>query len=200
MADSSRLLTARTVRFLDIGVIVWIAVWIGLGVLVWHDVNVQSQLSQNVVKTGAAIKDTGQALGVVGGIPLVGSTIGGFAKKIEATGADVATSGAASTASIKRIAVVAGIGTAVLPAALILILYLPLRLGWRRDAGAIRTALPAEAGDPAFEQYLAHRAATSLTWDRVRALTDDPWKDIHNGDYRRLADAELGRLGLKRPS
>jgi len=199
MRGDTRLLTAHTVRWIDIGVIVWVVVWVALGVLMWHDVRAQTQLGGDVIKVGTAVKDTGQALGVVGGLPLVGGSIGDFAAKIENLGAEVAASGQDSRAGIERIAVVAGLGVGILPAAMILFLYLPVRLRWRRYVGAVADALPGSAGEPAFEQYLARRAADTLPWDRLRALSDDPWRAIGSGDYRALADAELARLGLRRP-
>ena len=199
MRGDAQLLNARTVRWIDIGVVVWVVVWVALGVLIWHDIAAQTQLSSDVIKVGTAVKDTGQALGVVGGLPLVGGSIGDFAGKIETMGAEVAASGQDSRAGIRRIAVIAGLGVGILPAAMILFLYLPVRLRWRRYVGAIAAALPGSAGDPAFEQYLARRAADALTWDQLRALSDDPWRAIANGDSRALADAELARLGLSRP-
>ena len=81
-----------------------------------------------------------------------------------------------------------------LVAALVLLLYLPARLRWKRYVGAIALALPGAAGDPAFEQYLARRACDALPWDSLRAITPDPWGDIGRGQCRALADAELGEL------
>ena len=198
MSGDTQLLSARTVRWLDLGVVLWIVVWVILGVLIWSDIRAQSQLSADVIKVGTAVQDTGQALGVVGGLPLVGGQIGEFAKKIETMGAQVASSGQDSQAGITRIAVIAGLGVGILPAALVLLLYLPARIRWRRYVGAIAAALPGAAGDPAFEQYLARRAADTLPWDRLRAFSADPWRDIASGEYRALADAELARLGLRR--
>jgi hypothetical protein len=199
MGGDTQLLSAHTVRWIDIGVIVWVVVWVALGVLLWHDIRAQTQLGGDVIKVGAAVKDTGQALGVVGGLPLIGGSIGDFATKIETLGAEVAASGVDSQASIQRIAVVAGLGVGILPAAMILFLYLPVRISWRRFVGPVAAALPGSAGDPAFEQYLARRAIDTLPWDRLRALSGDPWQAIAAGDYRALADAELARLGLRRP-
>ena len=199
MRGDTQFLSAHTVRWLDIGVIVWVIVWVALGVLIWHDISAQSQLSVDVIKIGTAVEDTGQALSVVGGLPLVGGTIGDFAAKIEKLGAEVAASGTESGAGIERIAVVAGLGVGILPAAMILFLYLPVRVRWRRYVGAVADALPGSAGDPVFEQYLARRAANTLPWDRLRALSDDPWRAIASGDFGDLADAELARLGLRRP-
>jgi len=199
MRGDTQLLSARSVRWIDIGVVVWVVVWVALGVLIWHDIRAQTQLSADVIKVGTAVKDTGQALGVVGGLPLVGGSIGDFASRIETMGGEVAASGQDSRAGIQRIAVTAGLAVGVLPAAMILFLYLPVRVRWRRYVGAIAAALPGAAGDPAFEQYLARRAVDALTWDQLRALGGDPWGAIASGDCRALADAELARLGLSRP-
>jgi hypothetical protein len=198
MRGDTQLLSARAVRWIDIGVVVWVVVWVALGVLIWHDIRAQTQLSGDVMKVGAAVKETGQALGVVGGLPLVGGSIGGFATKIETLGSEVAASGQESQAGIERIAVVAGLGVGILPAAMILFLYLPVRVRWRRDVRSVADALPRSAGDPAFEQFLARRAADTLPWDRLQALSEDPWRAIAAGDFRALADAELARLGLRR--
>lgn len=198
MRAESQLLSARSVRWLDVGVVVWIVVWIALGVLIWHDIGAQAQLSADVIKVGTAVKDTGQALGVVGGLPLVGGQIGDFAQRIETMGAEVEASGQDSRNGIRRAAVIAGLGAGILPAALVLLLYLPVRLRWRRYVGAIAAALPG-ASDPAFEQYLALRALDTLPWDSLRAITPDPWGDVRRGECRALADAELERLGLRRP-
>jgi hypothetical protein len=199
MRAESQLLTARSVRRLDVAVALWVALWVVLGVLIWSDIAAQAQLSTDVMKVGAAVRSTGEALGVVGGLPLVGGGIGDFADRIETIGAEVEASGRESRGGIERTAVIAGLGVGILPAALVLLLYLPARVRWKRYAGAIAAALPAAANDPAFEQYLARRAVEALPWDQLRALTPDPWGDIRRGECRALADAELERLGLRRP-
>jgi hypothetical protein len=199
VTGEAQLLSARSVRWIDIGVVVWVVVWLALGVVLWHDIRAQTQLSGDVIKIGTAVKETGQALSAVGGLPLVGGSIGEFAAKIEKMGAEVETSGRDSQAGIERTAVIAGLGVGILPAALALFLYLPMRIRWRRCVVAVADALPGSAGEPAFEQYLARRAVDALPWDRLRALSDDPWQAIAAGDYRALADAELSRLGLHRP-
>jgi len=199
MRAESQLLSARSVRWLDAGVALWIVVWVVLGVLIWSDIGAQAQLSTDVIKIGAAVRSTGEALGVVGGLPLVGGGIGDFADRIETMGAEVEASGQDSRGGIERTAVVAGLGVGILPAALVLLLYLPARIRWRRYAGAIAAALPGAASDPAFEQYLARRAVDALPWDQLRAITPDAWGDIRRGECRALADAELERLGLRRP-
>jgi hypothetical protein len=199
MRGESQVLNARSVRWIDAGVAVWVVVWIVLGVLLWHDIGAQAQLSDDVIKIGAAVESTGEALGVVGGLPLVGERIGEFADRIQSMGAEVQASGQDSRSGIERAAVIAGLGVGVLPAALVLLLYLPARLRWKHYTGAIAAALPGAADDPAFDEYLARRAVAALPWGELRAITPDPWGDIGRGECRALADAELERLGLRRP-
>jgi hypothetical protein len=192
--------SARAVRRLDAIVAIWIAVWMVLGVLVWHDIDGQAQLAADVIKVGAAVKDTGKALGVVGGLPLVGGQIGDFASRIQSMGAEVQGSGSSSRDAVRRIAIETGIGIGVLPAVLVLALYLPARRRWRGDVGAVAEALAGSSAGPAFEQYLARGAVSVLTWDEVRRVAPDPWGALERGDVRALADAELARLGLTRPA
>jgi hypothetical protein len=192
--------TARDVRRLDVVVAVWVVVWVVLGVLVWHDIGAQAQLATDVIKVGTAVHDTGSALGVVGSLPLVGGQIGRFADRIQTMGAEVQTSGQSSRDAVHRTALAAGLGIGVLPAVMILTLYLPTRLRWRRDVRAVADGLAGPPGDPGFEQYLARRALAALPWDEVRALVPDPWGAVERGDVRALADAELSRLGLSRPA
>jgi hypothetical protein len=190
--------SARAVRRLDVVVAVWIVVWVVLAVLVWRDIGAQARLANDVIKVGTAVKDTGKALGVVGGLPLVGGEIGDFAARIESVGAEVEGGGRSSRDAVSRTAVAAGLGIGLLPAALLLTLYLPARMRWRRDVREVADALERSSGDPAFEQFLARRAVAALTWDEARAVTSDPWSAIERGDVRALADAELLRLGLSR--
>ena len=200
MSDTIRLLNAHTVRVLDIGVVVWIVVWAALGVVIWHDIRAQAALSDSVVRVGGAVKQTGDALAALGAVPLVGGGIRDLAERVQKAGADVLTTGQESKDAIRRTAVIAGFGVGILPAAIVLLLYLPLRLAWRRDVTSLAVALAADHNDPAFEQYLAWRGVAALSWAELRAISDDPWRDLAAGRFRPLADAELTRLGLGRPA
>lgn len=199
MNDTFGLLTARAVKVLDVGLVAWIVLWVALGALVWHDIGAQARLSTNVVRVGGAVKQTGDALAAIGALPLVGGTVRDLAARVQKAGADVGVSGKESVDAIHRTAVVAGLAVALLPAALVLLLYLPLRLAWRRDRFSLAAALTAH-DDPALEHYLARRAVASLPWARLRVISDDPWRDIAAGHWRDLADAELARLDLRRPA
>lgn len=198
MSNGTRLLNARSVRALDIGLVAWIAVWAVLGVLIWHDITAQSSLSASVIKAGGAVRQTGDALDVLASVPFVGDSVSEFAGRIQRIGDEVQASGEESRDGIERIALIAGIGVGVLPAALLLVVYLPLRLAWRRDVASVSAALRGAQGGPAFEEYLARRALDTLTWGQLCVLSADPWGDVGRGQTRAFADAELARLGLRR--
>ena len=91
-----------------------------------------------------------------------------------------------------------GIALAVGQAALGLLLYLPLRLPWRREVDDVRRALAADRNDPALCRYLARRALEGMSFAQVRARGGDPWQEMQTGDPWPLAELELQRLGLRR--
>jgi hypothetical protein len=39
-----------------------------------------------------------------------------------------------------------------------------------------------------------------MPYDRLSATSVDPWGDLAAGERRRLSDAELRRLGIRRPN
>ena len=184
----------------DIGVAVWIAVWVVVGVLVWHDIGAQAGLATDVIKVGGAVRQTGDALGVVGGLPLVGGQIGSFADRIKTMGAEVQSSGQDSRTATRRSR---------------------WSRGWppascRRPWSCCSTCRCGCAGGgtsrPSRRRCRAPRTTrrwtstwragrmASLPWDELRAVTPDPCGAVERGDCRALADAELARLGLRRPA
>ena len=76
-----------------------------------------------------------------------------------------------------------------------LVLYVPFRLSWRRYVAEVRRALAVSPPDPLIDAYLARRAVENLSFDHVRALGGDPWRDIEEGRTRSLADREIDAAG-----
>ena len=67
------------------------------------------------------------------------------------------------------------------------------------DVAAVVAALRAPGEDRALDQYLARRAVDALPVDTLRTLSADPGTTWGPGEFSVLADAELRRLGLRRP-
>jgi len=190
--------SARTMRLLDVLLAVCVITWVVLGVLIAADIRRQADLSDQVTRVGGALTDIGESLDIVGGIPLVGGGLGELADRVLEAGESVAQSGRDSRQSLERMGVLVGIALAGLPLLVVLPVYIPLRLMWRREVRAVAGAL--SGGHPDLDRLLARRALASMPYERLLALGDDPWARLERGEVRDLADAELARLGLRRPS
>jgi hypothetical protein len=190
---------ARGYRLLDVLVVAWLVLWAALGVYVWHDIRNVDKLTGTLVKTTTALRDTSAALRQFENVPLVGGLVAPYVDKIYATTADAQQGAADAHASLLHLSVVAGLVIAVVPSLLILILYVPQRLSWRRAVAEVRRALEKTSQDAVLEEYLARRALLYLDYARLLTISADPWAAVAASDCRALADAELARLGLRRP-
>lgn len=190
-------LSARTVRRLDVLLVVYVVVWAVLGVLIGADIRRQADLSDHVTRIGRALTDIGAGLDVLGGLPLVGGDIGAAAGRVTEAGESVVQSGRESRDSLERMGVLVGIAFAAVPLMLVLPVYVPLRRGWRREVRAVAAALA--AGDPGLDLALARRALATLSFSRLREVGLPSSGAVEGDEVRRLADEELRRLGLKRP-
>lgn len=192
-------LTARKVRILDVTVVVWVVVWVLFGVLIGRAIWDVGRIADPVIRNANGLSDTAQGFERLGSLPLVGGALGDLVGGV--TGAADTTRAEAQAVKdrIEAVGLAAGLLIALTPVLVALVFYVPVRLPWRRDVRAIRAALVRDPGDPRLQRYLAERAAESLPYDRLLALSDEPWRDIESGQAERLAAVELERLGLARP-
>ena len=75
---------------------------------------------------------------------------------------------------VRAAGVIVGCLIAVGPALVALLIYLPVRLPWRRDVAAIRAALARDPDDPVLQRYLADRALEGLSYDQVAGVERRP--------------------------
>jgi hypothetical protein len=191
-------LNAHRVRVLDVAIAVWVVLWIVVGVLAAVEINRVGALGDPVVRTADGLQKTADSLGALSSVPLIGGSLGGVVKQVDATAVATRTQVAAAKTTVRNVGLIVGIGAAAGPAALALLLYLPLRLYWRREVGDVRRALAADPNDPALGRYLARRALDGMSFAQVKAWTGDPWQEAETGDAWPLAERELQRLGLRR--
>jgi len=189
---------ARGYRLLDILVTAWLVLWFALGMYVWHEIRNVDKLTGTLVKTTTALRDTSAALRQIENVPLVGGLIAPYVDKIYATTVDTQQGARDAHASLLHLSVVVGVAIAVVPGLLMLVLYVPSRLSWRRTVAEVRRALAESSETAVLDAYLARRALLYLDYARLRVISTDPWADVGAGDCRALADAELARLGLTR--
>ena len=185
-------------RALDITVAVWVVFWIVIGVLAAVETRSLGTLGDPVVRTADGLQQTADTLSGLSSIPLIGGSLGNAVKQVDATAASARTEVAAAKSTIHHLSLIVGIALALGQAALGLLLYLPLRLPWRREVDDVRRALAADRNDPALCRYLARRALEGMSFAQVRARGGDPWQEMQTGDPWPLAELELQRLGLRR--
>jgi len=189
----------RTVRVVDGVVVFWAVLWLAIAVWSGFSLWQLSKLGTSVAQSGHALDSAGAALQSLGELPLVGDGPTQLGDEVRATAADVAERGVDARRQLRSLAVLLGLAIFLMPVVPVAGLYLPLRLSRQRDVAALRRALMTEADSAAFDAYLARRAVAHLDYATLREVSPDPGGDLAAGRVRPLADAELRRVGLRRP-
>lgn len=185
-------------RLADIALVVWVAVWIAMGVAVAHEVRALSELSGTVTAVGQATRQVGDAVESIGGVPIVGDSVGQIGASVRRAGDSAVQSGRTSGHSVRRLSVLLGIALAAIPIAPVLALYLPARALWWRERRALARVRAAAGDDPRFALWLARRALERQPYHRLAAAVERPWEPADEAAAHALASAELRRLGLER--
>jgi len=191
-ADTPRLRTRQIV--IDAVFMVWVVLWIRLGVLVTALVKKLSVPLRAVREPASdfagALSDVSEA---VLGLPVVGDELSKSFGSAADAGRSLAAAGAGQGQSVDRLAILLGVMLAALAVAYALGRYLPWRLSWIREASAA-TRIKAEGSD----LYLfALRALVNRPLQELRRATPDPAGAFAAGDYQSLAALELEALGLR---
>lgn len=188
---------ARLIRLLDVAAFVWVALWIVLAVFVGREVRDLRELSDTVVSAGAAVEQTGGLVRTLGNVPFLGAQVSDVAKQVEEAGKSAQVSGRDSRDSTENLSVLLALSIALIPTLPLLGLYLPLRWAWTNDARAVRRALKRAPADPMLIEFLARRAISNFPYDRLLAVSPQPFRDLEEGRYDSLARLELDRLGIR---
>lgn len=188
----------RTIVLFDAAILAWFAAWIVAGFSIAGEVQSLGDLSDTLATAAGAIEETGDVLRIVGNVPFIGGQVTELAERIEQTGADARRSANATRESVDRLSRILGLAVVVVGTVPLAALYVPLRTAWARETRAIETALRRDPAGTQLREYLARRAVQTLPYAQLRVITEDPWRDIHEGRFDALADAELRRLGIRR--
>jgi len=192
------LLSARLVRRYDIVLVVWIVFWVVLAVVAAAQISSLTGLTDPIVRTADGLQKVTGALSGLGNIPLIGGSIGNVVKQVDDAVSSARTGAADAKSTIHTMSWLVGIALGVGMVGLGLLLYLPVRLAWRREVADVRRALAAGPDDPVLGRFLAYRALRGMDYSRFRAWDRDPFRPLDDVDVWPLADLELDRLGLSR--
>jgi hypothetical protein len=103
------------VTILGVFVVVWTIVWILLGIWTRHEVQSLRQLSNTVIQSGEAVKQTGDALQGLRSIPFVGGDVARIGRQVSASGVSARRSGRASRSAVDSLATFLGVAIALVP-------------------------------------------------------------------------------------
>lgn len=180
----------------DFAVVCWLLLWIWLGTVVHDGIEVLADPGERITAAAddlaGSLTDAGD---VLDGTPIVGDDVSKPFDSASDASTALGDAGTSEADAARRLAFWAGLLTALVPIAYVGRRYLPWRVRFLLDATAADTVL---RGDADLELF-AWRAVTTMPLSRVVRVSDDPVGAIHRGEtdvVRRLAELELGRLGL----
>jgi len=193
---AERLPTAIRQLLTDVVVVIWVYLWIRAGLWVHDMVAKLAVPGQKLQTAGGGIADNLADVGnKVNRVPLVGDQlVKPFNGAADAARA-IADAGRQQQQIVDQMSVLLAIFAVSVPLALVIFLWLPLRLRWMRRAG-VASAVRAE---PAGRDLLALRALAGRSLDELTRLGPDIAQSWRNGDAEAidaLAALELRRLGL----
>lgn len=193
----------------DAAVLLWTALWAAAALIAYR----LAQLISRPVPgpgTGHGLgpgSGSGSGFGHVGRsaarVPLVGERLDAALREVAGAGDRLAQAGDGSRAAVEVLSAVGAAGVFLLPAGIVLALWLPRRLRWSRQALAARELAASEDG----RELLALRAlmrpldelartATTLQ-DATPGSLAEGWREGDPETLDALAEAELVRLGLR---
>jgi hypothetical protein len=193
---AERLPTAIRQLLTDLIVVIWIYLWIRAGLWVHHMVEKLAVPGQKLQTAGGGIADNlADAGSKIDNLPLVGDQLVKPFNGAADAARSLADAGAQQQEIVDQLALIITILTLAVPLALVLFLWLPLRLRWMRRAGVASSV----RGEPAGRDLLALRALASQPLNELAKLGPDIAQSWRNGDAAAvdaLAGLELKKLGL----
>jgi hypothetical protein len=187
-------MTHRRIVAIDVLVIAWVLLCLGLGIAVTKRINQLGAFGDGLVNAGESIGSVGDWVAILGDVPLLGGGIDAIAERIDDLAASTVEQGEAGKEAVWRTALGVGVLLTLLPTLPVLAYWVPVRVSLERERASLRAALL--AGDPGVWEYLSRQAADDMPYRKVRAITEDPWEDVRHGRHEALARAEIDRLGL----
>ena len=182
-------------------VLFWVVLWVVLaawtGLTLWRTADTGDTISSS----GVALHSVGQSLRDLADLPLVPDRPGEIGGEVVTTADQITERGQEIKSQLHQLALLLGIAIAGISIAPVLGFYVPLRARRHREVVRLRAEIGRWPDDEGLDRYLAERARRSLSYDEITRLVADPAEPrLESEDVRRLADAELERLAVRRPS
>ncbi|TBN56788.1 hypothetical protein EYE40_04890 [Glaciihabitans arcticus] len=190
---------ARRTRqiFVDVLALVAIGAWVWLGTFIYGLIMNLSDFGVQMEASGAEFRQRMTEISkTLGDVPLIGGGIRAPFDGASDAGASLESAGQAQQLAVQQLATGLGVGIAVLPILMILILWLIPRLRFVRRASAVQAQLRSGAS----LDLLALRALATQKLGTLAKIDADPLEAWRRGDaaiVRSLAQLELQASGIK---
>jgi hypothetical protein len=178
----------------DLGVLAWTAAWVMAGLTLYRLVEKLAVPGARVEQAGSSFAgDVAEIQQKVGRLPVVGNELQDPFGRLSGVGRTLAEAGAAQQEVVHQLALWLGVVVAAVPIVALLLVWLPRRVAWSREAGAAsRLRL-----DGADLELFALRAVANRSLRELHKVTPDPAGDLRAGEFEALAELELRALGLR---
>jgi hypothetical protein len=178
----------------DLAVLAWMAAWVAAGVALYRLVEKLAVPGARVEQAGSSFAgDIAEIQQKVGRLPVVGGELQDPFGRLAGVGRTLAAAGVTQQEVVHQLALWLGVVVAVVPIVALLLVWLPRRVAWAREAGAAsRLRL-----DGADLELFAIRAVANRPLRQLHRVSPDPAGDLRAGEYEALADLELRTLGLR---
>jgi hypothetical protein len=178
----------------DLAILAWTAAWVAAGLAL-------SRLVERLAVPGARVEQAGSDFAGdvaviqerIGRVPVVGDQLQGPFGRLAGTGRTLAEAGATQQEVVHQLALWLGVVVAAVPVVTLLLVWLPRRVAWAREAGAA-SRLRMDGADL---ELFAIRAVANRPLRELRRVSADPAGALRAGEHEALADLELRSLGLR---
>ena len=183
----------------DVLLVLWVVLWLELANVV-HDATLAlARPGREIEAAGEGLADRLRDAGsAVGDVPLVGDQVRSPFEGAERAADQIADAGTAQVEAVEHLAFWLGITVGALPILLVVLVYVPLRLRFVREASAGQRFIDAS---PDLDLF-ALRAMSHQPMHRLARVSPDPVRAWREGDadvVRALAVLELKDAGLTPP-
>ena len=178
----------------DLATLAWTAAWVAAGLTLYRLVERLAVPGARVEQAGSDFAgDVAEIQQRIGRVPVVGDQLQGPFGRLAGTGRTLAEAGATQQEVVHQLALWLGVVAAAVPVVTLLLVWLPRRVAWAREAGAA-SRLRMDGADL---ELFAIRAVANRPLRELRRVSADPAGALRAGEHHALADLELRALGLR---
>ncbi len=183
----------------DLLVLAWVAFWIWAANMVYNTVQKLAVPGQKIEGAGEGMAGGLSSAGdKVDNVPAVGDALASPLDQAAGAAESLADAGREQQEAVQNLAVTLVVLLLIVPLALVLFVWLPLRVRWIRRATLATSLRRGRAG----RDLLALRALANQPLRRLAPIHPDPanaWRDGEEAVVNSLASLELRTLGLRTP-